>query len=48
MRHGTCEAPTQGVVHAHMSSGSNLSAHLGVIVSSLFLGGACSAFRGLG
>ena len=45
-------APTQGVVswvlfHAHTSSGLSLIAHVGGIVSFLFLGGACSDFCSL-
>ena len=38
----------KGLFYAHTSSGLSLIAHVGGVVSSLFLGGACSEFCSLG
>ena len=42
------QPPLRSLFHAHMSSGSSLTAPVGGIVSFLFLAGACSAFCSLG
>ena len=42
------QPPLRVLFHAHMSSGLSLIAHVGGIVSFLFLGSACSDYCSLG